>query len=32
VVDARDDPGGNSLGFYNAQDGDAPVLKQLADQ
>jgi phospholipase C len=29
---ARDDSGGNSLGFYNAQNGDAPVLAQLADE
>jgi phospholipase C len=29
---ARDDSGGNSLGFYNMGQGDAPVLKQLADQ
>ena len=29
---ARDDSGGNSLGFYNMGQGDAPILKQLADQ
>jgi phospholipase C len=29
---ARDDSGGNSLGFFNVQDGDAPVFKQLADE
>ncbi len=29
---ARDDSSGNSLGFYNVQDGDAPVWKQLADE
>jgi len=29
---ARDDSGGNSLGFYNVQNGDAPVLKMLADE
>jgi phospholipase C len=27
---ARDDSGGNSMGFYNVQDGDAPVLNDLA--
>ena len=29
---ARDDSGGNSLGFYNVQNGDAPVMKRLADE
>jgi phospholipase C len=29
---ARDDSGGNSLGFFNVQNGDAPVFKQLADE
>lgn len=29
---ARDDSSGNSLGYYNVQDGDAPVWKQLADE
>ena len=29
---ARDDSGGNSLGFFNVQDGDAPVFKRLADE
>jgi phospholipase C len=29
---ARDDSGGNSLGFYNVQEGDAPVMKRLADE
>ena len=29
---ARDDSSGNSLGFYNVQAGDAPVLKDLADK
>jgi len=28
---ARDDSGGNSMGFYEMQDGDAPVFKKLAD-
>jgi phospholipase C len=28
---ARDDSGGNSMGFYNVQDDDAPVFKKLAD-
>jgi phospholipase C len=28
---ARDDSGGNSLGFYDVAHGDAPVFKQLAD-
>jgi phospholipase C len=27
-----DNGGGNSMGFYNMQKGDAPVLKSLADQ
>jgi phospholipase C len=29
---ARDDSGGNSMGFFNVQDGDAPVFKNLADE
>jgi hypothetical protein len=29
---ARDDSGGNSLGFYNVQDGDAPAMKRLVDE
>jgi phospholipase C len=29
---ARDDSGGNALGFYNVQQGDAPLLKRLADE
>jgi phospholipase C len=29
---ARDDSGGNSMGFYNVKDGDAPLLRSLADQ
>ena len=32
VALAREDSGGNSLGFYNVQNGDAPVLAQLADE
>jgi len=32
VALARDDSGGNSLGFFNMQNGDAPILKSLADQ
>ncbi len=32
VALARDDSSGNSLGFYNVQDGDVPVWKQLADE
>ena len=28
---ARDDSGGNSMGFYNVQKGDAPLFKFLAD-
>jgi phospholipase C len=27
-----DNGGGNSMAFYNVQEGDAPVLKQLADE
>jgi phospholipase C len=27
-----DDSGANSMGFYNVQEGDAPVFKKLADQ
>jgi acid phosphatase len=27
-----DDSGSNSMGFYNVQDGDAPLFKRLADQ
>ncbi|MGH7836367.1 MAG: alkaline phosphatase family protein, partial [Candidatus Binataceae bacterium] len=29
---ARDDSGGNAMGFFNMHQGDAPSLKQLADQ
>ena len=29
---ARDDSGGNAMGFFNMQAGDAPLLKQLADR
>jgi phospholipase C len=29
---ARDDSGGNSMGFYSMQNGDAPLLKKLADE
>jgi phospholipase C len=29
---ARDDSGGNSMGFYNVGDGDAPVLSDLASK
>jgi phospholipase C len=29
---ARDDSGGNSMGFYNVEDGDAPVLNDLASK
>src|SRR5262249_58655985 len=29
---ARDDSGGNSLGVYNMQDGDAPIMNRLADK
>ena len=32
VALARDDSGGNSLGFYNVQNGDAPILARLADE
>ena len=32
VATARDDSGGNSMGFYNMQNGDVPLLKALADQ
>jgi len=32
VATARDDSGGNSLGFYNMQDGDVPLMKRLADE
>src|ERR1700735_681607 len=32
VALARDDSSGNSLGFYNVQDGDVPVWTQLADE
>jgi phospholipase C len=28
----QDDSGGNSMGFYNVQRGDAPFFKQLADE
>jgi phospholipase C len=27
-----DDSGGNSMGFYNVQQGDAPLFKRLADE
>jgi phospholipase C len=27
-----DDSGGNSMGFYNVQQGDAPLFKKLADE
>src|SRR6202035_90295 len=27
-----DNGGGNSMAFYNVQDGDAPILKRLADE
>jgi phospholipase C len=27
-----DDSGGNSMGFYNMQNGDAPLFKRLADE
>jgi phospholipase C len=29
---ARDDSGGNAMGFFNVQNGDAPVFKRLADE
>jgi len=29
---ARDDSGGNSMGFFNVQNGDAPVFESLADE
>jgi len=32
VATARDDSGSNSMGFYNVQDGDAPLFKKLADE
>jgi len=31
-VARNDGSGGNSMGFYNVEKGDAPVLKQLADE
>ena len=31
-VARKDDSGGNSMGFYNVLNGDAPVFKRLADQ
>jgi phospholipase C len=31
VGTARDDSGGNALGFYNVQEGHAPLFKWLAD-
>ena len=31
-VQRNDGSGGNSMGFYNTQRGDAPVLKRLADE
>src|SRR6185369_10951026 len=27
-----DDSGGNAMGFYNMQQGDAPLFKRLADE
>ncbi len=32
VATARDDSGGNSMGFYNMQNGDVPLLEKLAGQ
>jgi phospholipase C len=32
VATARDDSGGNSMGFYNMKEGDVPVLEQLAEK
>jgi phospholipase C len=32
VATARDDSGGNSMGFYNMKDGDVPLLEELADK
>jgi phospholipase C len=32
VATARDDSGGNSMGFYDMRDGDAPLFKRLADE
>jgi phospholipase C len=29
---ARDNSGGNAMGFFNVQNGDAPVFKRLADE
>ncbi|HWS46227.1 MAG TPA: alkaline phosphatase family protein, partial [Acidimicrobiia bacterium] len=31
-ISRGDDSGANSMGFYNVQDGDAPVFRRLADQ
>jgi len=31
-ISRGDDSGGNSMGFYNVQAGDAPLFKRLADQ
>jgi phospholipase C len=31
-VARNDGSGGNAMGFYNVQTGDAPILKRLADQ
>jgi len=31
-VARNDGSGGNAMGFYNVNDGDAPVLKRLADE
>src|SRR5205085_10020903 len=30
VGTARDDSGGNAMGFYNMKDGDVPLLEKLA--
>jgi phospholipase C len=32
VATARDDSGGNAMGFYNMQNGDVPLLDKLASQ
>jgi phospholipase C len=31
-IGRNDDSGGNSMGFYNVQRGDAPLFKKLADE
>jgi phospholipase C len=31
-IGRKDDSGGNSMGFYNVQKGDAPLFKHLADE